>query len=171
MTIFSLQDHHPAIAGTAYVAPNATVIGQVRLAENASVWPSAVVRADNDLISIEGGTNIQDGAILHVDPGHPMSIGRNVTVGHAAVVHGCTIGDGSLVGIHATILNDAKIGKDSIVAAGSVVPEGKTYPDRSLIMGVPGKVVRQLTDDEVKWIADNARDYAVRAALYRDHLK
>ncbi|CAM5456164.1 Carnitine operon protein CaiE OS=Afipia felis OX=1035 GN=yrdA_2 PE=4 SV=1 [Afipia felis] len=171
MTIFSLQDHHPVIAETAYVAPNATVIGQVRLAEHASIWPSAVVRADNDLISIESGANIQDGAILHVDPGHPMSIGRNVTVGHAAVMHGCTIGDGSLVGIHATILNDAKIGKDSIVAAGSVVPEGKTYPDRSLILGVPGKVVRQLTDDEVKWIADNARDYAARAVLYRDHLK
>lgn len=171
MTIFTLQDYRPSVAETAYVAPNATVIGQVRLTENASVWPGAVVRGDNDLIEIGSGTNIQDGAILHVDPGHPMSIGRNVTVGHAAVVHGCTIGDGSLVGIHATILNDAKIGKDSIVAAGSVVPEGKSYPDRSLILGVPGKVVRQLTDDEVKWIADNAREYAARAVHYRDHLK
>lgn len=171
MTIFTLQDHCPSVAKTAYVAPNATVIGQVRLAESASVWPGAVVRGDNDLIEIGSGTNIQDGAILHVDPGHPMAIGRNVTVGHAAVVHGCTIGDGSLVGIHATILNDAEIGKDSIVAAGSVVPEGKRYPDRSLILGAPGKVIRQLTDDEVKWIADNAREYAERAILYRDHLK
>jgi carbonic anhydrase/acetyltransferase-like protein (isoleucine patch superfamily) len=143
----------------------------VQLAENVSVWPGAVVRGDNDLIAIKSGTNIQDGAVLHVDPGHPMSIGCNVTVGHVAVVHGCTIGDGSLVGIHATVLNDAKIGNDSIVAAGSVVPEGKSYPDRSLILGVPGKVVRELTDDEVKWIADNARDYAARATLYRNHLK
>ncbi|MBE0704104.1 MAG: gamma carbonic anhydrase family protein [Afipia sp.] len=171
MTIFTLQNHRPSVAKTAYVAPNATVIGQVRLAENASVWPGAVVRGDNDLIAIESGTNVQDAAVLHVDSGHPISIGRDVTVGHAAVVHGCTIGDGSLVGIHATILNDAKIGKESIVAAGSVVPEGKSYPDRSLIMGVPGKVVRQITDDEVKWIADNARDYAARAVLYREHLK
>jgi carbonic anhydrase/acetyltransferase-like protein (isoleucine patch superfamily) len=171
MTIFTLKDCRPSIAETAYIAPNATVIGRVRLADNVSIWPGAVVRGDNDLIAIKSGTNIQDGAVLHVDPGHPMSIGCNVTVGHVAVVHGCTIGDGSLVGIHATILNDAKIGNDSIVAAGSVVPEGKSYPDRSLILGVPGKVVRELTDDEVKWIADNARDYAARAALYRNHLK
>jgi carbonic anhydrase/acetyltransferase-like protein (isoleucine patch superfamily) len=171
MAVFRLQNHHPTIADTAYVAPNATVIGQVTLEDHASVWPSAVIRGDNDIIAIGAGSNIQDGAILHVDPGHPMSIGRNVTIGHAAVVHGCTVGDGSLIGIHATVLNDAKIGKDSIVAAGAVVPEGKTYPDRSLILGVPGKVVRQLTDDQVKWIADNARDYADRAAFYRDHLK
>lgn len=171
MTIFTLKDCRPSVAGTAYIAPNATVIGRVQLAENVSVWPGAVVRGDNDLIAIKSGTNIQDGAVLHVDQGHPMSIGCNVTVGHVAVVHGCTIGDGSLVGIHATVLNDAKIGNDSIVAAGSVVPEGKSYPDRSLILGVPGKVVRELTDDEVKWIADNARDYAARAALYRNHLK
>jgi carbonic anhydrase/acetyltransferase-like protein (isoleucine patch superfamily) len=171
MTIFTLKDCRPSIAETAYIAPNATVIGRVRLADNVSIWPGAVVRGDNDLIAIKSGTNIQDGAVLHVDPGHPMSIGCNVTVGHVAVVHGCTIGDGSLVGIHATVLNDAKIGNDSIVAAGSVVPEGKSYPDRSLILGVPGKVVRELTDDEVKWIADNARDYAARAALYRNHLK
>ncbi|RTL61480.1 MAG: gamma carbonic anhydrase family protein [Pseudonocardiaceae bacterium] len=171
MAIFSLQKHSPIVAETAYVAPNATVIGQVQLNEKSSVWPGAVVRGDNDLIVIASGANIQDGAVLHVDPGHPMSIGRNVTVGHAAVVHGCTIGDDSLVGIHATILNDAKIGKESIVAAGSVVPEGKSYPNRSLILGAPGKVVRQLSDDEVKWIIDNARDYSVRAAIYRDHLK
>lgn len=171
MTIFTLKDCRPLVAETAYIAPNATVIGRVRLADDVSIWPGAVVRGDNDLIEIKSGTNIQDGAVLHVDPGHPMSIGCNVTVGHVAVVHGCTIGDGSLVGIHATVLNDAKIGNDSIVAAGSVVPEGKSYPDRSLILGVPGKVVRELTDDEVKWIADNARDYAARAALYRNHLK
>jgi carbonic anhydrase/acetyltransferase-like protein (isoleucine patch superfamily) len=171
MAVFRLQNHQPTIADTAYVAPNATVIGRVTLEDHASVWPSAVIRGDNDIIAIGAGSNIQDGAILHVDPGHPMSIGRNVTIGHAAVVHGCTVGDGSLIGIHATVLNDAKIGKDSIVAAGTVIPEGKTYPDRSLILGVPGKVVRQLTDDQVKWIADNARDYADRASFYREHLK
>jgi carbonic anhydrase/acetyltransferase-like protein (isoleucine patch superfamily) len=171
MTLFTLQNHRPAVADSAYVAPSATVIGNVRLAEDVSIWPSAVVRADNDLIAIESGTNVQDGAVLHVDRGHPISIGRNVTVGHAAVVHGCVIGDGSLIGIHATILNDANIGKESIVAAGSVVPEGKSYPDRSLILGIPGKIARQLTDDEVKWIAENARDYVERASIYRDHLK
>jgi carbonic anhydrase/acetyltransferase-like protein (isoleucine patch superfamily) len=169
--VFSLNEDHPKISETAFVAPNATVIGQVRLGDDVSVWPGAVIRGDKDLITIEDGSNVQDGAVIHVDLGHPMSIGKNVTVGHAAVLHGCTIGEGSLIGIHATVLNDVVVGKHSIVGAGTVIPEGKQFPDRSLILGVPGKVVRQLTDEEVTWISNNAGDYVARSRDYAKHLK
>lgn len=171
MTVFSLKEDYPTISETAFVGPNATVIGRVRLGNGVSVWPGAVIRGDDDQITIDEGSNVQDGAVLHVDPGHPMSIGKNVTIGHAAALHGCSIGDGSLIGIHATVLNDASVGRHSIVAAGSVVPEGKRYPDRSLILGAPGKAVRELTDDEVAWIATNARDYVERSIQYAKHLK
>jgi len=171
IAIFSLNEDSPKISATAFIAPNATVIGQVRLGNDVSVWPSAVIRGDKDLITIEDGSNVQDGAVIHVDRGHPMSIGKNVTVGHAAVLHGCTIGEGSLIGIHATVLNDAVVGKHSIVGAGSVIPEGKRFPDRSLILGVPGKVVRELTDQEVTQITDNADDYVARSRDYAKHLK
>ena len=169
--VFSLHEHHPKVSETAFVAPNATVIGQVRLENGVSVWPGAVIRGDQDLITIEDGSNVQDGAVIHVDRGHPVSIGKNVTVGHAAVLHGCTIGEGSLIGIHATVLNDVVVGKHSIVGAGSVVPAGKRFPDRSLILGVPGKVVRELTDEEVKSISNNAGDYVARSRDYAKHLK
>jgi carbonic anhydrase/acetyltransferase-like protein (isoleucine patch superfamily) len=146
------------------------VIGLVLIGDRVSVWPSAVIRGDKDFITIEDGSNVQDGAVIHVDRGHPMSIGKNVTVGHAAVLHGCTIGDGSLIGIHATVLNDVVVGKHSIVGAGTVIPEGKRFPDRSLILGVPGKVVRELTDDEVRLISDNADDYVAQSRDYAKHL-
>jgi carbonic anhydrase/acetyltransferase-like protein (isoleucine patch superfamily) len=171
MAVFGLNGDHPKISETAFIAPNATVIGKVRLGDGVSVWPGAVIRGDKDLIVIEDGSNVQDGAVIHVDLGHPMSIGKNVTIGHAAVLHGCTIGDGSLVGIHATVLNDVVVGKHSIVGAGSVVPEGKRFPDRSLILGVPGKLVRALTDEEVTRISNNAGDYVARSRDYAKHLK
>jgi carbonic anhydrase/acetyltransferase-like protein (isoleucine patch superfamily) len=171
MAVFSLSEDRPTISETAFIAPNATVIGQVRLGDDVSVWPSAVIRGDKDFITIEDGSNVQDGAVIHVDRGHPMSIGKNVTVGHAAVLHGCTIGEGSLIGIHATVLNGAVVGKHSIVGAGTVIPEGKRFPDRSLILGVPGKVVRELTDEEVRLISNNADDYVARSRDYAKHLK
>jgi carbonic anhydrase/acetyltransferase-like protein (isoleucine patch superfamily) len=171
MAIFSLSEDRPKISETAFIAPNATVIGQVRLGDGVSVWPGAVIRGDDDLIAIEDGSNVQDGAVIHVDRGHPTSIGKNVTVGHAAVLHGCTIGEGSLIGIHATVLNDVVVGKHSIVGAGTVIPEGKRFPDRSLILGVPGKVVRALTDAEVTGISNNAGDYVARSRDYAKHLK
>jgi carbonic anhydrase/acetyltransferase-like protein (isoleucine patch superfamily) len=114
---------------------------------------------------------MQDGAVIHVDRGHPMSIGKNVTVGHAAVLHGCTIGESSLIGIHATVLNDIVVGKHSIVGAGSVIPEAKRFPDRSLVLSVLGKIVRQLTDEEVKLISSNADDYVARSRDHAEHLK
>ena len=171
MAVFSLSEDRPTISETAFIAPNATVIGQVRLGDDVSVWPSAVIRGDKDFITIEDGSNVQDGAVIHVDRGHPMSIGKNVTVGHAAVLHGCTIGEGSLIGIHATVLNGAVVGKHSIVGAGTVIPEGKRFPDRSLILGVPGKVVRELTDEGVRLISNNADDYVARSRDYAKHLK
>ena len=171
MAVFSLNEDRPKISETAFIAPNATVIGQVRLGDGVSVWPGAVIRGDDDLITIEDGSNVQDGAVIHVDRGHPIAIGKNVTVGHAAVLHGCTIGEGSLIGIHATVLNDVVVGKHSIVGAGTVIPEGKRFPDRSLILGVPGKVVRKLTDEEVSLISNNADDYVARSRDYAKHLK
>jgi carbonic anhydrase/acetyltransferase-like protein (isoleucine patch superfamily) len=171
MAVYSLNEDRPKISETAFIAPNATVIGQVRLGDGVSVWPGAVIRGDEDFITIEDGSNVQDGAVIHVDRGHPLSIGENVTVGHAAVLHGCAIGEGSLIGIHATVLNGVVVGKHSIVGAGSVIPEGKRFPDRSLILGVPGKVVRELTDEEVTQITNNADDYVARSRVYAKHLK
>lgn len=170
MPIYRLGDIRPEIPKSAYVAPAALVIGNVRMEESASIWPSAVVRGDNDAITIGRRSNVQDGAALHVDRGHPLRIGEDVTIGHGAVVHGCTIGDNSLVGINATVLNDVRIGKYCIVGAGSVVPEGKKFPDRSLIIGIPAKIARQVTDAEIEWILWNAKDYADRAQQYRSEL-
>lgn len=167
MTIFDLKEKKPSIAESAYVSIAATIIGDVLLADKSSVWPGAVIRGDNDRITVGRGSNVQDGAILHADANHPLSVGEGVSIGHAAVVHGCTIGNGSLIGIHATILNDAVIGENCIVAAGAVIPEGKMFPDRSLILGVPGKLVRQLTDDEIKGIHANADEYVSKASIYK----
>jgi carbonic anhydrase/acetyltransferase-like protein (isoleucine patch superfamily) len=171
MTIFELKEKKPSVAESAYVSSAATIIGDVLVADKSSVWPGAVVRGDNDRITVGRGSNVQDGAILHADANHPLSVGEGVSIGHAAVVHGCTIGNGSLIGIHATILNDAVIGKNCIVAAGAVIPEGKIFPDRSLILGAPGKVVRQLTDDEVNGILANAAEYVSKASMYKAELR
>jgi carbonic anhydrase/acetyltransferase-like protein (isoleucine patch superfamily) len=171
MTNFMLIDKQPFIEDTACVSVAATIIGDVHLLENSSVWPGAVIRGDNDRITVGRGSNVQDGAILHTDAGFPLSVGEGVSVGHAAVLHGCTIGKGTLIGIHATILNGAVIGQHCIVAAGAVIPEGKQFPDRSLIMGVPGKAVRQLSDDEVAKLLDNAQEYVAKARVYKVNLK
>ena len=171
MAIYSLGDDVPRIPQSAYIAPGATVIGKVTLGERASVWPSAVIRGDNDTIEIGDNTNVQDGAVLHVDPSYPMSVGANVTVGHQAMLHGCTIGDGSLVGIQAIVYNKAVIGRDCLIAAGAIVTEGKVFPDRSLIMGAPAKLHRQLTDDDLAGMRANVEAYVQRGNMFKAALK
>jgi len=171
LTIFSLGEHVPSIPASAYIAPGATIIGRVSMGEHSSVWPSAVVRADDDTIVIGANTNIQDGAVLHVDPGYPMSIGANVTVGHQAMLHGCTIGDGTLVGIQAIVYNRAVIGNDCLVAAGAVITEGKVFPDRSLIVGAPATLRRQLTDEDIAGMRANVDAYVLRGKSFKTMLR
>ena len=142
-----------------WIAPNATVIGDVILKKNSSVWFNAVLRGDIEAITIGEGTNIQDGSILHTDPGYPLTIGSGVTVGHMVTLHGCSIADDSLIGIGSTVLNNAKIGKNCIVGAKTLITENKIISDNSLIIGSPGKIIRQITDDEIKHIKENAKRY------------
>ena len=171
MPIYSLGEKQPQLGDDAWVAPNATVIGDVHLGAKASIWWNATLRGDNDPIHIGENTNIQDSSVLHTDEGVPMHIGANVTVGHLVMLHGCTIGDGSLIGIGSIVLNGAVIGKNSIVGANTLIPEGKTYPDRVLIVGSPGKVVRELSDDEVGRLSHAAAHYVNNAMRYRTTLK
>jgi len=171
MPIYTLGDRQPVLGQEAWVAPNATVIGDVRLGDHASIWWNAVARGDNDTISIGAGSNIQDGSVLHADAGVPLSIGANVTVGHLVMLHGCSIGEESLIGIKSVILNRAVIGRHCIIGANSLIPEGKVIPERSLVMGSPGKVVRQLTDEEVARLLLAAQGYVDNARRYRAQLK
>jgi carbonic anhydrase/acetyltransferase-like protein (isoleucine patch superfamily) len=170
MPIFALGDKRPVLPVSAWIAHNAIVIGDVRLGANVSLWWNTVLRGDNDPITIGEGTNIQDGSVLHTDEGVPLTLGRNVTVGHMAMIHGCTVGDNSLIGIGAIILNRAVIGRECLIGAGSLIPEGKTIPDRSLVLGSPGKVVRQLTDDDLARIRHTAEHYIQHSRNYRDGL-
>ncbi|WP_342641261.1 gamma carbonic anhydrase family protein [Rhodoligotrophos ferricapiens] len=161
MTIYRLDNIGPQLppAGDYWVADSAAVIGDVRIARNVSVWFGAVIRGDNDPIHIGENTNIQDNAVLHSDEGVPLTIGRNVTVGHKAILHGCTIGDNSLIGMNATILNGAKIGCNCLIGAGALIPEGKVIPDNSLVLGMPGKVVRELGEEECQGLVQSAEHY------------
>ena len=171
MPIYKIDQKTPQIAASAWVAPNATVIGDARLGDNVSIWWNAVLRGDNDPIHIGANSNIQDGSVLHTDEGVPMHIGANVTVGHMVMLHGCTVGDNSLIGIGSVILNRAVIGKHSIVGANTLIPEGKVFPERSLIVGSPGKVVRELSDEEVGKLQKSADHYVANAARYRSELQ
>ena len=161
-------DKCPEVADSAFVAPGAYVIGAVYLGEESSVWYGAVLRGDTEPIRIGGRTNIQDGCVLHADPGYPAVVGEGCVVGHKAVVHGCEIGDGCLIGINATILNGARIGEGSIVAAGAVVPEGREFPARSLVVGVPAKQAGEVTEEQTQDIARGVRSYVERAATHRE---
>lgn len=171
MAIFTLGEKSPQLGPDVWVAPNATVIGDVRLGANASIWWSAVLRGDNDPIAIGADTNIQDGSVLHTDEGVPMNIGASVTVGHLVMLHGCTVGDCSLIGIGSIILNRAVIGRNCIVGANTLIPEGKVFPDRVLIVGSPGKVIRELSDEEVVGLPAAAAHYVANAARYRAQIK
>ncbi|OVZ60386.1 gamma carbonic anhydrase family protein [Pigmentiphaga sp. NML080357] len=171
MAVYQLGADAPHIPASAYVAEGATVIGKARLGENASVWPGAVIRADNDDIVLGDSSNVQEGAVLHTDPGLKLIVGDYVTVGHQAMLHGCTIGDGSLIGIQAVVLNRAVIGKNCLVGAGAIVTEGKVFPDRSLILGAPAKVVRELTDEDIARIRKGVESYVQRQQLFKKELK
>jgi carbonic anhydrase/acetyltransferase-like protein (isoleucine patch superfamily) len=171
MAIYQLDDLTPLIHPTAWVADSAQVIGQVVLEENVSVWFGVILRGDNDVISIGKGSNIQENSVLHIDRGHPLVLGENVTIGHQVMLHGCTIGDNSLVGIGAVVLNDARIGKNCLVGAGSLVTEGKEFPDGSLIMGSPAKAVRQMSPEQIEGLKMFGQLYIENAARYKAGLK
>jgi carbonic anhydrase/acetyltransferase-like protein (isoleucine patch superfamily) len=159
MAIYALNDVKPVTHGEYWVADSAQVIGNVELHQNASVWFNAVIRGDMDKIVIGENSNVQDGAIIHTDPGVSMTIGKNVTVGHLAMLHGCEIGDNSLIGIGATILNGSKIGKNCLIGAHALIPENKVIPDNSLVMGAPGKVVKELSPDMAAHLTESATHY------------
>ena len=169
--IYQLENRVPQLHDSAWVADNAVVIGTVVMEAGSSVWFNCVVRGDNDVITIGENSNVQDGAVLHTDTGFKLSIGRDCTIGHQAMLHGCEIGEGSLIGIGSVVLNGAKIGQNSIVGAGSVVPEGKVYPDNVLILGSPAVVKRELKPAEYERIRYGAKHYVQNAARYRNSLK
>jgi carbonic anhydrase/acetyltransferase-like protein (isoleucine patch superfamily) len=167
MAIYRIEQHTPIVPSSAWVAETATVIGRVELGEEASVWYGAVLRGDNDRIALGARTNVQENSVLHTDAGIQLVIGDDVTVGHQAMIHGCTIGDGTLVGIQAIVLNGARIGKHCLVGAGALVTEGKEFPDGSLIVGSPAKVVRTLDPAAIERLMHSARHYVEQARRHR----
>lgn len=170
--VYSLGTLVPRIAGSVWVAPNAAVLGNVILKEESSVWFGVTIRGDNpEPITVGSRSNIQDGSVLHADEGVPLTIGDGVTVGHQAMLHGCTIGDNSLIGIGATVLNRAVIGKNCIVGAGALVTEGKQIPDGTLVVGTPGKVVRELSDEQIEGLRQSAAHYVENAKRFACNLK
>ena len=171
MAIYQLGDKKPVIPASCYIAEEAVIIGDVRLGEGVSIWPGAVLRGDNEPITIGDGSNIQENSVLHTDPGSPVVIGKNVTVGHQVMLHGCTIGDGALIGIQSVILNNSVIGKDCLVGAGAVVTENKSLPERSVIFGSPAKAVRELNDENASRLAMSAASYVKRSSDYKANLK
>ena len=168
--IYTLGETQVKTEGEYWVAPSAAVIGKVILKNNASVWFNAVLRGDNEPITVGEGTNIQDGAVLHTDPGYPMLLGAHVTVGHKAMLHGCTVGEGSLIGINAVVLNGAKIGKNCLIGANALVAEGKEIPDNSMVLGSPGKIVRTLSDEQGMALRAGAHHYVDNARRFREQL-
>ncbi len=169
--IYNLGDRKVEIRTDDYfIADNATVIGSVVLEQNASIWFNAVLRGDNDVITVGENSNVQDGSVLHTDGGFPLTIGKNVTIGHKVMLHGCVIGDNSLIGINAVVLNGAKIGKNCLIGANSLIPEGKIIPDGSLVMGSRGKVVREMTADQIKGLGLSALHYVENFKRYKKEL-
>ena len=170
--IYQLEDKRPTLLGKGhFIAPGAAVIGDVVLHENASVWFGCVLRGDADRIEVGAGSNIQDGTVMHADPGFPMTVGECVTIGHKAMLHGCTIGDRSLVGIGAIVLNGAKIGKGCLIGANALVTEGMEVPDGSLVLGSPGKIKSQLTAEQQEGLLLNADHYVSNARRFSEHLR
>jgi carbonic anhydrase/acetyltransferase-like protein (isoleucine patch superfamily) len=174
MPVYKIQNDSetltPDIHESAYIAPGAQVMGKVRLMKNSSVWFGATLRGDNEWITVGEGSNVQESSVLHTDIGHELIIGSDVTVGHQVTLHGCQIGDGSLIGIQAVILNGAKIGKNCLIGAGALVTEGKIIPDNSVVMGSPGKVMRELSESDGIRMRRGAQTYVARAAHFKTHL-
>lgn len=171
MTIYALDGVSPEIDPSAWVAPDANVIGRVVMEADSSVWFGVTIRADNEPIIIGAGTNVQEHSVFHTDPGCPLTLGANVTIGHKAMLHGCTVGDGSLIGMGATVLNGAVIGKGCLIGAGALVTEGKVIPDGSLVMGAPGKVVRELDAAAQQGLIASALHYQENARRFKNGLK
>ena len=169
--LYDLENKKPKNLGENWVAPNATVIGNVTLEKNISIWFNATLRGDIENIHVGEGSNIQDGSVLHTDPGYPLKIGKNVTVGHLVMLHGCTIGDNSLIGIGAVILNNAKIGNNCVIGAKALITENKEIPDNSLVVGSPGRVIRKLTNEEIQAVEKNAIRYQDNWKKYSKSLK
>lgn len=171
MAIYQLGDLVPNIHPDAYVAEEATIVGNVTIGAHSTIWPGVVIRGDNEPITIGESTSIQEGAVLHVDAGCPLIIGNNVVVGHQVMLHGCTVEDGALIGIQAVVLNKSLIRKESIVGAGAIITEGKDFPPRSMVLGAPGKFVKEIGDEAVAGIAKGAAGYAKRAKIFKETLK
>jgi len=166
--IYDFKGHTPKLDPNSWVAPNAVIIGKVELKKDSNIWFNATLRGDIEPITIGEGSNVQDGSVIHTDPGCPTILGKNVTVGHLVMLHGCTIEDDCLIGIGSTILNKAKIGKNSIIGANALVTENKVIPERSLVIGSPGKIIREITEKEIKAIKENAQHYIDN---YKKYLK
>jgi carbonic anhydrase/acetyltransferase-like protein (isoleucine patch superfamily) len=173
MNVYDLGAASPSLPddGEYWIAPNAVVLGNVVLKKNASIWFGAVLRGDNDPITVGENSNIQDGSVLHTDTGSPLTIGANVTVGHQVMLHGCTIGDNSLVGIGSIILNGAQVGRNCLIGAGALITENKVIPDNSMVLGSPGKVVREVSEQQVMVLTGSALHYVANWKRYRDGLK
>ena len=173
MAVYALGDVAPELPsdGSYWIAPSAQVMGRVKLETNASVWWGAVLRGDNELITIGENANVQDGSVLHTDMGSPLTIGKNVTIGHMVMLHGCTIGEGTLIGIGSVVLNNTKIGKNCLIGANTLIPEGKEIPDNSMVLGSPGKVVRELGEDNAKMLEASAQHYVENWQRYARELR
>ncbi len=173
MTIYAFDGHRPKLPpeGEYHVAPTAAVIGRVELHRRASIWFGAVLRGDNEPIVIGEGSNVQDNCVLHTDPGFPLTVGRDVVVGHSVILHGCTIGDNVLIGMGATIMNGVTVGSNSVIGAGALIPEGKVIPSNSLVVGMPGRVVRELSDEEAATLTEGARHYAEKFPRFLETLE
>ena len=171
MAVYQIGDDAPELDATAWVADSAQVMGRVRMGAGSSVWYGAVLRGDNEWITLGARTNIQECSVLHTDPGFPLNLGEDVTVGHQVMLHGCTVGDGSLIGIQAVVLNGAKIGKNCLVGAGAIVTEGKEFPDNSLILGAPAKWVKEVSAEQISRLKGAAAHYVENAQRHRTQLK
>lgn len=170
MTLYALGAHRPQCHADTWVAPDANLIGQVVLEQGASVWFGTTIRADHEEIRVGEGSNVQENCVFHIDDGYPMTIGAGCTIGHKVMLHGCTIGDNSLIGMGATVLNGAQIGKNCLIGAGALITENKVIPDNSLVMGVPGKVVRELDDAAIEGLRESARHYQENMRRFKDEL-
>jgi carbonic anhydrase/acetyltransferase-like protein (isoleucine patch superfamily) len=172
MPLYSIGQRRVKLVGKDhFVAPDATLVGDVTLEAEASVWFQVVIRAENDRIVIGEGSNVQDGSVLHVDPGFPLTLGRMVSIGHKVMLHGCSIGEGTLVGINSVVMNGARIGKGVLVGANTLIAEGKEIPDGVLVLGSPGRVIRELSEEQKTYLAGIARGYIERGKYYNENLK
>ena len=172
MPLYSIGERRVTLVGKDhFIAPDATLVGDITLEAAVSVWFRVVIRAENDRVVIGEGSNIQDGSVLHVDPGYPLTLGRNVSIGHKVMLHGCTVGQGSLIGINSVVMNGAKIGKGVLIGANSLIAEGKEIPDGVLVLGSPGRVVRELTPEQKDALLKTASGYAERGKYYNGNLK